>query len=449
MGSAANDHLPIPRLPANTRLLLAALAIGFAGGALAHRLGDPVLLGAADLIAPLGSLWTDALRLLAVPPVVSVLVWSIAGFSGGGAIGRMGVLAAIVFGVILIAGAVLTIFGTPLALTLLPPTEPMAIPEASAAAAQEAAAQGPATVLDALRGLLSFDLAASIGRGELLPILFLAAVFGLALSRIPEPPKCMLLGVIGALVQALFVVLGWLLWVAPAGVFALTYVMAARYGAGSAGILGASLVIMIVLLIIMTGAMYPAAALIGGVSLSRFARGVAPAQLVAVSTRSSLASLPALLEGSERVGVPAPVAGFVLPFSVALFKPNRAISGPMKLFVIAHMYGIELTPSVIIVFVLTNLMLSIGTPGIPATGGTMPTLPALLAAGMPIEGIILLNAIDVLPDIFKTLLNVTANMTATVIVARLSGHPIAQAAGSAASAGPIAPNGSPVATPAP
>ena len=111
------------------------------------------------------------------------------------------------------------------------------------------------------------------------------------------------------------------------------------------------------------------------------------------------------------------VAGFVLPLSVSTFKLNRAISSPFTLIFLAHLYGIALEPGYLATFVVTVMILSFSSPGIPS-GGFMVTLPFYVAAGIPIEGVVLLRAVDAIPDIFKTLLNVTADMTVASIVAR-------------------------------
>jgi proton glutamate symport protein len=169
--------------------------------------------------------------------------------------------------------------------------------------------------------------------------------------------------------------------------------------------------------------LYPLAALLGRVSIARLAHALAPAQIVAASTRSSLASLPALIEGAERrLGLPGPVTGLVLPLAVATFKLNRTVSSTAKLMFLAHVYGIPLDPGQIGVFVATVLLISFSTPGIPSAG-TLTTLPVYLSFGIPIEGILVLNAVDAIPDIFKTVLNVTGDMSAAAMVARFAGTP--------------------------
>jgi proton glutamate symport protein len=146
--------------------------------------------------------------------------------------------------------------------------------------------------------------------------------------------------------------------------------------------------------------------------------------MVAVSTRSSIASLPALLDGARRkLDVPPPVLGFALPFAVSAFKVNRTISGPLSMMFLAYWYDIDLQATQILAFVVTVMIMSFSSPGIPSGGDTMKTLPAYLAAGIPLEGVIMVKAVDVIPDIFKTLVNVTGYMTVAVSLGRLCARP--------------------------
>lgn len=411
---------PSPRARSHTLLTLGALAAGLAAGALAHWLGNAWMLAVADYLDPIGNVWTGALRLLAVPLVICVLFTSIAGSGGGREVGRLSALSLATFIAILLGGAALALAATPLAISVLPLERGDSAPAAAATAESPAVPEKMPAAGHWLDAISPTDLSASFARGDLLPIVVITILFAIAATRIHGEPRRMLVGVLAAMTQAMFVILSWLIAVAPVAVFALAYSMAARTGTAAAGHLGVFVGILIVLLVVFTAAMYPLAMIVGRVGLREFAQAVASAQIVAASTRSSLASLPALLDGGARLGLPLTVNGFVLPLSVAVFKANRAISGTTKLLIMAHMYGVELAPMTVVVFVATILLLSFATPGIP--GGALVTgAPPMLAAGMPMEGIALFYAVEALPDVFKTLANVTADMTSAAIVARFIG----------------------------
>jgi Na+/H+-dicarboxylate symporter len=169
--------------------------------------------------------------------------------------------------------------------------------------------------------------------------------------------------------------------------------------------------------------LYPIAAWVGRVGIRRFGRAVGPAQVVAAGSRSSLASIPALLEGAgSHLGFPDSLRGFVIPLSSATFKLSGPLGSPVQLFILAKLYGIELDPVTLVTFVLGIMLVSFGTPGIPS-GGFMLRLPFFVAAGIPAEGFILTAALDAIPDIFKTVANVTGDMTVLTIVGSFTGGP--------------------------
>jgi Na+/H+-dicarboxylate symporter len=178
------------------------------------------------------------------------------------------------------------------------------------------------------------------------------------------------------------------------------------------------------LILLFTLLLYPVTAVLGRTTVSTFARAVAPAQLVAVSTRSSAAALPALVEGGRRhMRLPASSTSFVLPLSVSLFKVNRSISSLVKLFFLAHIYGVQLRPGAVATFLATEMILSFGTAGVPLGGMSLKGLPAYFAAGVPVEGVLILDAVETIPDIFKTLLNVTGDMSVATLLSRSSRAP--------------------------
>ncbi len=140
-----------------------------------------------------------------------------------------------------------------------------------------------------------------------------------------------------------------------------------------------------------------------------------------MSTRSSLAALPALVEGARTtLRLPESVVGFALPLSAATFKPNRLVTSPARLLFLAHVYGIRISPLEYAGFAGYVILLSAATLGIPRGGGTMKSLPAYVALGIPIEGYVLSRTVDVIWDFFATVLNATGYATAGVLLARFT-----------------------------
>jgi Na+/H+-dicarboxylate symporter len=230
------------------------------------------------------------------------------------------------------------------------------------------------------------------------------------------------------------IIVRWILWLIPLGAFALAFTMTARTGVAVATMIGFFIVLVSGLMIVFTLGLYPLTAIFGRVPLRRFARSVGPSQAVGAATRSSLAALPPMIEGAgTRMGLPAHVGAFVLPLAVSTFKFNRAISSNAKLLFLAAVYGVHLDPVFLGTFAVAATVLSVSSPGLPSHGASLSTLPFFLDVGIPIEAVVLLNAVDAIPDIFKTVLNVTGDMSAAAIVGRYAGAP-AEAPAAAADA---------------
>jgi proton glutamate symport protein len=201
-------------------------------------------------------------------------------------------------------------------------------------------------------------------------------------------------------------------------VFALVLPLAARAGPALAGALGQGVLVMCALVLVSLAALYPVAVIGGGVSLRRFARAVAPAQIVGFGTRSSLASLPALMAGArDGLGLPPAVTGLVLPAAVSVFKYASPVARITGTFFIAHLFGIELGAGEIAAIAAAIGVLSFYSPGIPS-GGLFIMTPIYMTFGLPVEGIGLLIAVDIVVDTLITAANVTANMTVAALLAR-------------------------------
>ena len=268
-------------------------------------------------------------------------------------------------------------------------------------------------------GLIPGNIFQALSSGEILPLLLFTVFFGLAVAHLAPERRELLNRIFRALADAMMVLVGWILKATPLGVFALSFEMAVHTGVQATGFMAFFVALVSGLMLLCTGLLYPVTAVLGRASIRRFARAVAPAQLVAVSTRSSLAALPALVEGArDHLALPASATGFVLPLSVSAFKVNRTMSSTVKLLFLAHVFHVHLGPAELATFLVTVIVLSFSNVGIPGGGATLMTLPAYLAAGVPLAGVVILEAAMTSPDFFRTLLNVTGDMSAATILSR-------------------------------
>ena len=404
----------MPRLTPTARVLV-GLAAGLALGLLAPR--SPALRSAALLVEPLGTIWVNAIRMTVVPLVVSLVITRVAstpsraaGRIGGRALGLFALFSAAA-GLFALAVAPPLLAGVRLDAAALDAVRSHAAPIIPAQAG---------TFRDWLAGLAPPNPVRAAADGTLLPLLVFTALFALALNRLPDARRAAVTHVFDAVAGATFVLVGWVAAAAPVGVFALTLALTTRGGVAIASAVGHFVVIVCGLLVASTLALYPIAVLVARVPLGRFARVCAASQAVGLSTRSSFAALPVMIDTAQRgLGVSPAVAGLVLPLAASIFKfgtPTARITGS---FFVARLYGVELGAVEMALLAATISGLSLYTPGIPSAS-LFTLAPVYTAFGLPLEGIGLLLAVDLVPDMFLTTANVTADMTIVALMARPS-----------------------------
>jgi Na+/H+-dicarboxylate symporter len=401
--------------------VLVALALALVAGAAIAASGSPGLLHAADLVAPLGTLWVNAIRMTVIPLVVSLLITGIASTRNLSSIGRMGGRTLAIFVAQLVATALIVIPAAVAVFAMLPATGSVRppLPEGAAAAAgQLAAAETGAGFANWLTSLVPQNPIAAAATGAMLPLVVFTILLALAITQSPAASRERLVGFFEALCDAMLQLVRWVVALAPAGVFALILPLAARGAAALAGGVGLYIAIYSIGCIVTVLLLYPAAAIAGGVPVRQFARAALPGQLIAFSTSSSIAALPGLVEGADRdLKIDSSVSGFVLPLAVSVFKPAAPVTWTIGSLFVARFYGIPLYAPELAIIAFASVFMVFISPGIPR-GGFLVLAPLFIAIGLPVEGIGVLIAVDAIPDIFATLLNATGDLLAAVLVAR-------------------------------
>jgi proton glutamate symport protein len=218
------------------------------------------------------------------------------------------------------------------------------------------------------------------------------------------------------LFDAMLTLIRWILELAPYGVFALALPLATRLGFAAAGAVAYYIAVAGGITLVFIAALYPIASLFGRVSPRRFAKASAPAQALAVSSRSSLASLPAMIDGgAKHLGFGPQITTFLLPLSASMFRAGSAIGIPVGVLFIARLYGVDLGAPELVTIALTSMLVTFSIPGVPG-GSILIMMPVMLSVGVPAEGVALLLGVDTIPDMFRTTANVTGTMTAATIV---------------------------------
>ena len=402
-----------------TRVLL-ALAAGVGLGLLLSAADPALARGVVAIVEPVGTLFVNAIRMTVIPLVVSTLVVGIATSSNGSTIARLGGRGIVVFLILLLASGVTgAVVSAPILSRVTPDSTALANLRASAAASAPAttgAVQSPSEWLIALVPSNVFRAATD---GAMLPLIIFSLVLGLALMSVADPSRQRVVAFFRGVAESMLVIVRWLMVVAPIGVFALTLPLVARLGMSAVGALAAYVILVsLAVLVFVLVVIYPSARLIGGVPLRDFARAAAPAQVVAISARSSLAALPALIEGARtRLGLPEEITGFFLPLASATFRVGAALGLTTGAVFIARLYGVSISVPQLATIVLTAIVTSFSIPGIPG-GSIIAMAPVLASVGLPVEGIGILLGVDTIPDMFRTAANVTGQLAAATIVGR-------------------------------
>lgn len=375
-----------------------------------------------ELARAIGGLWMAALRMTVLPLVVALVITAVASASSLDNLGKLGGRTLLWFLLLLGGFTVVTIAVAPMlfgALAVDPATSAALRANASV---PDGKAQLPA-LGEWLVGLLPANPIAAAAQGEILPLVFFSVIFAAALTQVGPRLRDPLLFFFEGVKEVMLVVVRWVILLAPIGVFALAVMLGAQGGLRIAGAIGFYLLILCGLVIFAILLMYPVALFWGRLRLDTFAKAALPAQAIALGTRSSLASLPAMIQGArDRLQAPTSVTGLVLPLSAAMFKPAAPINLIVGAVFVAHLYGIELDTAELGFVAAMSIALSFSVPGIPIGN---PALKAAVfaAVGLPVEGIAILLAVDVIPDLFRTTLNVTAPMAIVAVVSRERGTP--------------------------
>jgi len=402
-----------------SRLVLLAVAAAIILGIVIAASHNDVLIRAADAVAPIGTLWVNAIRMTVIPLVISLLITAVASASDVKSIGRLGVRTLIVFVLLLVGTAIVVMPFGPALFRLLPQRlgAPQLPPGAAEAAGQIAAGGQSQTFSTWLTSLLPSNPVGAAASGAMMPLILFTLLFALAVARSSTTTRATLTRFFQALGDAMLTLVRWVVMLAPVGVFALVLPLATHAGTALAGAIGFYIVAYSVGCLVVTSLLYPVVAIFGRIPMRRFTRAALPSQLIAFSSSSSIASLPALVESAEQLELPPATTGFVLPLAVSTFKIAAPLSWTVGALFVGWFYGVPINASGLAIIAFAAVFLAFAVPGIPRGAFIMLT-PLFLTIGLPAEGIGLLIAVDAIPDTFSTILNVTGDLAAAALVAR-------------------------------
>ena len=389
--------------------ILVAMVAGVAVGAL---MGEE-----SAMFKPLGSLFIQLIKMLVVPLVALSIISGAASLGSSRSAGKIGVTS---IGYILLTTIISIIIAIGAGI-IFKPGEGLSVENIEALIPQGADA-GTATELsfwDTVIGMIPANPIEAFAEGNILQIIVFGLFLGFGISAIGEEKRTKVVNGLNYVLEALIWCIGKVMWIAPLGVFGL---MAEAMGTFGFDILlkVVNLLWVDLLAVLLMGvAVYPLTVMfLSNVSVKEFFRAMLRPQVVAFSTASSMATLPVTMGACDNMRVSKEVTGFVVPLGATINMTGNAIYYTLVALFFAQIYGIELGMAQYVAIAVTASLGSIGQAGVP--GPTLMVVAVLVAAGIPIEGLPLLYALDRLFDMIRTVLNITGDAACAVVTDRLA-----------------------------
>lgn len=404
-------------MPLHIKILLGMIFGAAAGIFFGSEIGE---------IKPLGTAFIRAIQMIVVPLVLASLI---TGTASLGDISKMKRIGSKTLAYYLISTAVAITIGLVLANLLQPGSGMDAEVKArllesysQEASSKLTVAQNPISVVDTFLNMIPKNPFEALSGASMLQIIFFSIITGIALTLIPKEKAQPVIAFFDGVNDAMIKIVLLVIETAPYGVLALIAEAVGSFGVDIlVSLLKYTVVTALGLLILLL--LYPLVVRsLTGMSPLKFARGIRLAQLTAFSTSSSGATLPVTMEVcEERVGVSKEIASFVLPLGATVNMDGTALYQGVAAVFIAQVYGIPLDLGAQLTIVLTATLASIGTAAAPGVGILMLVI-VLQQAGIPLEGIALILAVDRILDMIRTTVNVTSDATASTIIAASEGQ---------------------------
>lgn len=399
-------------------------------------------------LKPLGDLFIKLIKMLLAPIIFASIVVGVARMNNIHEAGRVGFKAIVYFE---FASTLALAIGL-LVVNLLRPGAGMNIDPAhldgAAVASYAQKAHHTGGALDFVMNIVPNSVVGAFANGDMLPIIFFSLLLAIALARLGKP-VAPLVDVLDMFLQGMFGVVRIAMYVAPIGAFGGMAFTVARYGIGTLASYGELILCLYLTTVVFIVLVLGTAMRLCGLSLFKFLHYIKDELLVTLGTASTEAVLPQMLVKLERMGIPKPVVGLVLPTGYAFNADGTAIYLTMAALFVAQAMNIDLTLWDQLVLLGVLLFTSKGSAGVAGAG--FVALAATLASmhKIPVAGLVLLLGVDRFLNEARAITNLIGNGVATVVVARWEkALDVAQArAVLARGALPVAAGAEPVATP--
>ena len=372
----------------------------------------------ASVLTPLGTLFIQLIKMLVVPLVAISIISGAASLGSSRSAGKIGVVS---IGYILLT-TVISIVLAIIAGLIFKPGEGLSADGIASIMAHASSEQSASTNLsfwDTVIGMIPTNPIQAFAEGNILQIIIFGLFLGFGIAAISEDKRTKVINGLNYILEALIWCIGKVMLVAPIGVFGLMAEAVGTFGFDVLVKVANLLWVDLLAVLVMGLLVYPSTiALLSNVSLKNFFREMLRPQIVAFSTASSMATLPVTMGACDKMAVSKQVSGFVVPLGATINMTGNAIYYTLVAIFFAQFYGIELGVAQYVAITVTASLGSIGQAGVP--GPTLMVVAVLVAAGIPIEGLPLLYALDRLFDMIRTVLNITGDAACAAVTDRLA-----------------------------
>ena len=372
----------------------------------------------ATMFAPLGTLFIQLIKMLVVPLVAVSIISGAASLGSSSSAGKIGIVS---IGYILLT-TVVSILLAIVAGLIFKPGAGLSAEGVASIMAHASAEQGTVSELsfwDTVIGMIPTNPIKSFAEGNILQIIVFGLFLGFGIAAISEEKRVKVINGLNYILEALIWCIGKVMLVAPIGVFGLMAEAVGTFGFDVLVKVVNLLWVNLLAVLVMGLVIYPSTiALLSNVGIKQFFREMLRPQIVAFSTASSMATLPVTMGACDNMGISKQVTGFVVPLGATINMTGNAIYYTLVAIFFAQFYGIELGVAQYVAITVTASLGSIGQAGVP--GPTLMVVAVLAAAGIPIEGLPLLYALDRVFDMIRTVLNITGDAACAAVTDRLS-----------------------------
>ncbi len=387
--------------------------------AMVAGIGAGVAMGEeAKIFAPLGTLFIQLIKMLVVPLVGISIISGAASLGSSRSAGKIGVTS---IAYILLTTVVSIVIAIGVGMIFKPGAGLSAegIASIMASASSEQGSPADLSFWDTIIGMIPANPIQAFAEGNILQIIVFGLFLGFGIAAIAEEKRTKVVNGLNYLLEALIWCIGKVMLVAPIGVFGLMAEAMGTFGFDILLKVVNLLWVDLIAVVIMGLVAYPLTVMfLSRVSIKEFFSAMLRPQIVAFSTASSMATLPVTMNACDRMGVSKEVTGFVIPLGATINMTGNAIYYTLVALFFAQFYGIELGVAQYVAITVTASLGSIGQAGVP--GPTLMVVAVLAAAGIPIEGLPLLYALDRIFDMIRTVLNITGDAACAVVTDRFA-----------------------------